>query len=322
MDEELDRFKRLPLPDYAAAIGYRVDRRESSRNSMVMRRDHDKIIISRKPDGHFTYWSPRDDDDHGTIIDFLQRRKGLSLGGVRKELRAWSGIPAAPLPSLPELKTTAKDIEAVRRRYAAMPLAYRHAYLEEARGIPASVLQHSRFAGKIKADRHAAAVFPHTDADGQICGYELKNKFSDGRTFTGFASGGRKGIFLSNTDARDRRLVLTESGVDALSHAAIFGDLEVTRYGSFAGKPTAAQHSIIRAAMLAMPGGSVIVAATDNDDAGTQYGALLKEIFDGCGRADLGFRRDEPAGAKDWNEILLRKRKPPLPRRPEEPHVA
>src|SRR5580658_6054562 len=66
MDEELDRFKQLDLlRQYAASIGYAVDPRESSRNSTVMRRDHDKIIVSRKPDGHYTYWSPRDDGDHG-----------------------------------------------------------------------------------------------------------------------------------------------------------------------------------------------------------------------------------------------------------------
>src|SRR5215469_5205292 len=126
MDEELDRFKQLDLRQYAASIGYAISRRESSANSTVMRRNHDKIIVSRKPnDGHFTYWSPRDDADNGTIIDFVQRRRGLNLGGVRKELRAWSGTPCPALPHLPELGKTVKDLDAVRRRYAAMPVASR-----------------------------------------------------------------------------------------------------------------------------------------------------------------------------------------------------
>jgi hypothetical protein len=145
MDEELDRFKQLDLRQIAAWMGYVIDRRESSRNSTVMRKDHDKIIISRKPDGHYTYWSPRDDKDHGTIVDLLGRRKGLSLGGLRQELRAWVGMPAPAVPNLPELTATVKDVEAVRKRYAAMPVAHRHPYLEEMRGIPALILQDPRF---------------------------------------------------------------------------------------------------------------------------------------------------------------------------------
>jgi len=303
MDEELDRFKQLDLlRQYAASIGYAIDPRESSSNSIVMRRDHDKIIISRKLDGHYTYWSPRDDEDHGTVIDFVQRRKGCSLGEVRKELRAWLGEPRSALPTLPAISTTVKDVEAVRRRYAAMLVADRHSYLEEERCIPVQVLQHPRFAGRIKIDRYGAAVFPHVGADAKICGYELKNRGG----FTGFASNSRKGLFLSNIFAEDARLVVTESGIDALSYAALFGDLQMTRYASIGGKPTPVQLTIVRAAMLDMPGGSEIVAATDADEAGRQLTEGMREIFNDCARADLTFRRDEPVGGKDWNELLQR----------------
>jgi hypothetical protein len=322
MDEELDRFKQLDLRQIAAWMDYVIDRRESSRNSTVMRKDHDKIIISRKADDHYTYWSPRSDEDRGTVIDFLQRRKGLNLAGVRRELRAWSNLPRPPLPRFFELGKTVKDVEAVRKRYDAMPVAKHHAYLEQERGIPAAVLMHPRFAGTIKADRYGAAVFGHVDADGLICGYELKNRGRTG-TWTGFAPGGRKGLFLSNAGPEDRRLILTESATDALSYAAIFGDLEVSRYGSIAGRPTIAQRAIIRAAILGMPGGAEIVAATDADAAGRELAEGMKETFNACGRADLTFRRHEPAGGKDWNEALLaRRRKQSLPCRTEEPHVA
>jgi hypothetical protein len=303
MDDELDRFKRLDLRQYAASVRYAIDRRESSAGSTVMRRDHDKIIVSLKPDGHYTYWSPRDDDDHGTIIDFVQRRKGLSLGGVRKELRAWVGEPTTALPSLPAISKTVKDVEAVRRRFAGMLVAERHSYLEGERAVPMEILQHSRFAGRIRIDRYGAAVFPHIDADGKICGYELKNR--DG--FTGFASGGRKGLFLSNTFQEDRRLVVTESGIDALSYAVLFGDVDIARYGSIGGKPTPAQMTIVRAAITAMPDGSEIVAATDADEAGVKLADGIRKIFQDGGRADLTFRREVPQHAKDWNQLLQRR---------------
>ena len=127
----------------------------------------------------------------------------------------------------------------------------------------------------------------------------MKNKGG----FTGFASGGKKGVFLSNVSASDRRLVITESGIDALSHLALFGDPDA-RYASIAGKPTFAQYAIIRGAVLAMPGGAEIVAGTDSDEAGGQLADRLKEIFDECGRANLTFRREAPDGAKDWNDLL------------------
>src|SRR5580693_6107899 len=63
MDEELERFKHYDLRGYAATFGFVIDVRASSRGSTVMRRDGEKIVISRKADGHWTYWSPHDDAD-------------------------------------------------------------------------------------------------------------------------------------------------------------------------------------------------------------------------------------------------------------------
>jgi hypothetical protein len=302
MDEELDRFKRIDLRQYAASLGYAVDRRESSSGSTVMRRDHDKVIVTLKPDGHYTYWSPRDDEDHGTIIDFLQRRRKVNLGGARLELRGWIGAPNIGLPPLPAISKVVKDVETVRRRYAEMRTAERHRYLEEERALPVEVLSHPRFVNLIKIDRYGAAVFPHVAADGKVCGYELKNRGG----FTGFASGGRKGLFLSNAFEKDRRLVVTESGIDALSYATLFGDLDIARYGSVGGKPTPAQHALMRAVIAAMPGGSEIVAATDADEPGEKLADGIRESFQDCGRTDLTFRREVPQHAKDWNEILQR----------------
>jgi len=59
----------------------------------------DKIIIKRNSNGHSVFFSVRDDGDNGTIIDFIQKRQRLSLGGVRKELRPWIGRPPAPRPA-------------------------------------------------------------------------------------------------------------------------------------------------------------------------------------------------------------------------------
>ena len=88
---ELEKFKiDINLTEFAAARGYTLDRRESSRNSAIMRHpDGDKIIIAKAESGDWVYFSIRDDRDNGTIIDFLQHRGGGILGEVRKILRTW-----------------------------------------------------------------------------------------------------------------------------------------------------------------------------------------------------------------------------------------
>src|SRR5579859_5903349 len=94
-DHELDLFKRdIHLVQYAVRRhGYTRDRRESSRNSHVLRHPgtNDKIVV-RQADDHWTYFSVRDDRDNGTIIDFLQHRGVRSLGEVRQLLRDWLGM--------------------------------------------------------------------------------------------------------------------------------------------------------------------------------------------------------------------------------------
>src|ERR1700722_6353102 len=124
-DPELENFKtRIDLRAYAAGQGYQLDRKESWRGSAVMRHANgDKIIIKREADGHYVYFSVRDDGDHGTIIDFAKRRLRCSLGAVRKELRPFIGMPSSALTPYPPLPKIAKDRIRVERQYAQMPVA-------------------------------------------------------------------------------------------------------------------------------------------------------------------------------------------------------
>lgn len=183
---ELDRFKRdIDLRQFAASLGYQTDKRESWRGSAVLRRGGDKIVVKRNRNGHYVFFSVRDDRDKGTIIDFLQGRERVSLGEARKILRPWIGRPS--LPMLSPLEPSSKDRMRVEREYRLMATCPRHPYLEYGRSIPAAVLSSSRFAGRVQIDRRRNAVFPHFDSEG-LCGYEIKNQ-----GFTGFAAGGERG---------------------------------------------------------------------------------------------------------------------------------
>jgi hypothetical protein len=316
-DAELETFKNIDLRAYAAGQGYQLDAKESWRGSSVMRHPvtDDKVVIKRGGDGHYVYFSVRDDRDHGTIIDFVQYRRRLSLGAVRKELRPWMGVPPVAVPSFPSLPKTEKDRLKVEAAYAQMRDATTgHPYLESERSLPGALLALSRFAGRVRVDDRGNAVFPHFDGEG-LSGYELKNV-----SFTGFAPGGSKALWLSHELPDDNRLVVCESAIDALSHAVLFPD-DRARYASIGGNPNPQQPELIRAAVVRMPMSSEIVAAMDADTNGGKLAEIVQRAVELSGRHDLQFTVQEPLGYKDWNDQLRRRPHPLLPYRPEVPSV-
>ena len=71
--DELDGFKReIDLREFALSLGYEIDKRESWRGSTVLRRGGDKIVVKRNSNGHYVYFSVRDDRDNGGgMLQFL-----------------------------------------------------------------------------------------------------------------------------------------------------------------------------------------------------------------------------------------------------------
>jgi hypothetical protein len=317
MDSELKKFKTdIDLRVYAATQGYQLDRKESWRGSAVMRHiNSDKIIIKRGSDGHYLYFSVRDTNDNGTIIDFVQKRMRISLDAVRNELRPYIGAPPSQLPSFAPLPKTSTDRLRVESEFAKMQDAPSHPYLENERSLPASLLSRPRFMGRIRIDVRGNAVFPHFDQEG-LCGYEIKNK-----SFTGFASGGTKGLWLSHEQPDDNRIVFCESAIDALSHAVLFPD-EHARYASIGGKLNPLQPELIRAAIARMPAKSKIVAAMDADADGAKLAEIIREAVQLTGRDDLAYVFQEPFAYKDWNDQLRKRPLQPLPSRVEKLSVA
>jgi DNA-binding transcriptional MerR regulator len=299
MDSELDEFKRvIDMRQYAAAMGYTLDKHESWRGSAVMRCGGDKIVIKRDSDGHYVYFSVRDDRDHGTIIDFIQNRQGLALGEIRRELRRWLGRPEDAMPALAALEATPKDRMRVEAEYHRMRDAPRHPYLERGRRLPAELLASERFAGRIRIDGRGNAVFPHFDGQG-LCGYELKNWH-----FTGFAAGGEKGLWLSHQRPDDNRLVCAESAIDALSYAALHPETSA-RYASIGGTPSPKQIVLIAAAVATMPPGSEIVSAMDCDRAGRGLSQIIGRAAAQPGGRSASFRVHSPdREGDDWNDVL------------------
>lgn len=307
--DELEAFKSsVNLTEYAASRGYELDRKASSRSSVVMTHpDGDKVVIARsRSDGHWTYFSVRDERDCGSIIDFAQRRGAGSLGQVRKLLRPWIGEAGSPPPPRPARSAFAQDLQPIERDVAGVRAAYEamrpldagfHPYLCGERGIPPALLADERFASRMRADARGNAVFPHFSRDG-ISGFEAVNT-----AFKAFSKGGAKGLWASSLGPDDGRLVMAESAIDALSYAALHGHAGV-RFVSLAGQVSPEQVALAAAAIEKLPSGSVVLAF-DNDEAGDRLTARFEGLFAGVGRSDLELRvhRPEARGA-DWNDVL------------------
>jgi hypothetical protein len=305
--EELEDFKaRINLSEYAAACGYRLDRKASSRNSAVMvRSPGDKIIIALGADRHWIYFSVGEDRDSGSIVDFVQNRQGGTLGDVRKELRPWlegrsPGLSRpAPEAFLPTLEPASKDLIQVRARYEAMkPIEGGHPYLENERRIPADVFCNSRFVGRIRTDSHQNAIFPHWNQDG-LCGYEIKN-----RNFTGFAPGGEKGLWGSRISPDDTTLVIAETAIDALSYFVLKHPPRA-RYISTAGALNPIQPTLILSAMNKLRRRGETILALDNDNGGVQLAAKIATIFGQINAGGCVLITDlPPTPGEDWNDVL------------------
>ncbi len=299
MDDELDRFKReINLTEFAVSLGYLIDRKESSRGSIVMRSvEGDKVIISRKEGGHWSYFSVRESRDHGTIVDFLQFREGINLGGVRKRLRPWIlGVVSRPAVSLyaGEVYQTMKDRAAVLEAWSEASVITGNRYLTF-RGINGQTLQEPRFAGCVRQDRRGNTLFAHYDQEG-LSGYEIKNF-----EFTGFARHGQKAVWRSAANGLDNRLVMVEAALDGLSYHQLMPD-QGTRYISIGGQISPHQLEVVRVEISLMAVGSTIVLGFDRDEEGEHFAERFRKLVEG-----YDYIRHAPDSVKDWNDALTGK---------------
>ena len=299
LKEELERFKTdINLVEYALAQGYEYDRSRSTRSSAVLEHGNgDKVVVTTDRDGHGIYFSVRNNRDNGTIIDFVQNRQPYNLGFVRKELRPWlEGHSTYRAETIPKPQAIAVDRQEILERLSRMKVATSHPYLED-RGISKRTLSSDRFAETVYINDLGNAIFPHHDRDG-VTGFEGRNY-----DFKGFSSGGNKSIWRSNLYTSDRRLVVVESPIDALSYHQLYQEPD-TRYIATGGSVGERQLEFIKSVFeRAASRGMEIEIATDKDSAGEKlYEQLLERVPN-----DAKVSRVTPNKHKDWNELLQAK---------------
>ncbi|MCB1563918.1 MAG: DUF3991 and TOPRIM domain-containing protein [Alphaproteobacteria bacterium] len=288
----------INLTQYAAHFGYEIDRKKSTRSSIAMRKAGDKIIISRRG-GNWVYFSPVNDSDNGTIIDFIENRTQKTIGEIGRELQSWIG----GFVSMPEIKNYVREIEEQEYDPARVAQVFRrcrpiqnHAYLE-GRGLVKELLSSPRFAGRIFADRYNNAAFPHYNSKG-ICGLELKSQDK-----ALFVRGSEKTLWRSNVRAGDDTLILSEAVIDALSHALLFPN-ESAIYAATGGGMSPDQAEIIRQIADNFPNIKRIVLITDNDQGGDRLTDKILSAIEEGGFGGEIIRHSPDTRGDDWNDVL------------------
>ena len=308
---ELEQFKRINLIEYATSRSFTMDRRASSKHSVVMRHSNgDKLIIGRDASGVYYYFNAKGSDS-GTIIDLVSSLDGSNLGEIRKTLRAYDGTTAGQVTSSDQsfdVQPASHDATGVLNAWMKMkPITSNgHPYLTDFRSISAATQNDPIFQNRIRVDSRRNAVFPHFGpGDTGICGFEIKNGNAAGSSFTGFSPGGLKALCCSRPRDTDHEAVICETAIDMLSVAELEGT-DNRRFFSTAGQISSNQAEYLRSAMNRMPSGSRVVIATDNDDGGH---ALAAKIRDALRTVDIQIIQHHPElPGDDWNDVLSQTR--------------
>ena len=193
-------------------LGWRLDRRESTRGALKYRRGAGEILIINH-DGH-GWWDPLS-SAKGDVFDLVQHLDpNLNFGQVCKELRRLIGVaPAFPEALRPSLSDAPDRPVADRwkRRPRLRPGSAAWSYLSEQRRIPASILTAAVEADIVRDGSFRSAWFAHRTADGSVSHVEIRGPGYKGslrggtKTLFRFGRAGQGGCRLAVTGA-DRRV--------------------------------------------------------------------------------------------------------------------
>lgn len=243
-----------------------------------------KLVLGKRGNGHWVYFNTQDDGDCGTIIDFLLNR-GLSFADIRARF-------AQPRTAAAPAAASFRDVWQRANPHPEPPWLI-------GRGITGHTLQAGRAA--IRCDRQGRVLFAHRNRHRELTGFEIAPPDGPRR----FATGGTRALFAFHAAAGAaslRALVVTESGLDALSIAQIERCPPDHAFLSTAGAPSRAQCVQIRHAADTLPNLEALVLAQDGDEAGDRQADAIRKSVVLPGRVRLERRR--PPDNSDWNDIV------------------
>ena len=322
-DQEIEFFKAtISIEDYAKSeLGYTEVAGKSTTDCLVLKNEFGTILVGTDDYG-YGYWSNGDGKkEGGSIIHLIQKRTpGYSpnLVEVRKILRVWTNTerPASPAPlKVITPKKPKLPLETVQRMWQELP---RYNFDGNGHYLPDPKSKGGRALSRdiiglfdVRIDEQGFGCFQHTNEKGQICGWERKcrpdpvkmaeNPKAEKARTTQFLDGGSKRLFITHIEPNDpvKRIVVTESAIDAMSHAQMFmGPREI--YVSHGGNPSKEAFAQLKDLLHTHPNAQLFLAH-DNDEAGDRMAQRVKDL------APEGMQtmRERPV-LKDWSDDLQR----------------
>ncbi len=237
-----DAKRDVDLIKFAGDLGYQVEEKKtrikylssqiSAGEAAVMVSGSKQIDVFRGENGEWA-WYDRKEGRGGDVFKLYQRENPEKSFAQAKEAVIGDRAPLsesdraqrehqASVTAKDKLEKRQAEIEAgTQKAQRSLGLMGRRdtRYLES-RGISPEVLAETRW----KTNLHGSAVFPHHDADRNICGYEYRGfDYQDKETgetkqAKGFSRDTEKGIYIANGRcANPTEIRFCESGVDTLS---------------------------------------------------------------------------------------------------------
>ena len=305
--EELERFKTdINIADVAQDMGYEIDKKKSSRKSIVLKSGGDVIIVSRNSNGHYVYFNANNNRDSGTIIDFIQNRTGKNLGQVRKLLRQYlqsSNRIQLEISNTNEIKEYYKTLDKFANLWEEIKKTdtkkefFRYSE-EDIRGISKDTL--FKVKNLVFDSEKWLFYLPVFNQNG-ICGLYTLDKQMKNKSFV---KGSIKGIWADRTlDKSITKIIITESPVDSLSAIELKRgdeDEDTTLHIATLGRMGQEAKETLKKVFRYLPNAELIIA-TDQDQAGEDIAREIAELAREAGLNNVNLLTFK---AKDLNEYL------------------
>jgi len=313
-------------------FGYRIKKNKSSRYYKTLQKEGDIIVVSRNTNnGHWIYFNTRNDNDNGTIIDFIQNRTGYNLGEVRRFLSNY--LKEKKEGKYKEIKdfyiepSQSKDIKLLLSEIEQLKYPKDNNYLTIERNISKNIISNFH----IYQDNRNNIVFILYDEFGYMTGLAKYNK-----NFKQIL--GSKGVWISiqrdviNNNEEEirkkvkkiKKIVITESPIDAVSYLEVKKEnidetLLLSTQGQISDRTIDILFSFITAVYMITDNKNLkIILGFDNDDTGLYFATetqlklkekMKKSLINGKEKfPTLEVVVDFPKN-KDWNEELKNKKK-------------
>jgi len=243
--------KDVNLVDLVLTLGYQHNRAKSG-SDIGKGKFHtfdykgnprlDQVIIYKAPSGDYLYFNRADDQDKGSVIDFLKNRiENPRIAGivaspgknvwasVIENAKRYLNLPASQRNVSPQLQ---QRIEPVQRGESYIPeFLLKTSPLTDTRYLNSRGINSETLASPLFTDRILNHVHQGTTKDGQaykfvntafpqlykegIVGLEIKANGFKGQAADSLNSAA---LWLSNSTTKTNTLVVAESAIDALSH--------------------------------------------------------------------------------------------------------